>query len=153
MRRRQIGLQLDRAPIARDCRLELLLLRERIAEMKVSLEIVRLGGDRPTQAISSLCQPVRPLEHRPEIVMRHSETGVELGGFAQTRDGLVQPSEAGKRYPEIAVRLLGGGIEPDRLVQDLDRLLVIAALNRGDAEEMMCAGMQGVTGDRFLCGC
>ena len=153
MRHWRIGPQLDRAPVACGCRLELFLLIERIAEMQVSVDVIRLGGDRPTQAIRGLFHPVRPLQHRPEIVMRHGKAGIELGGFAQARDRLVQTSEAGKRYSEIVVRLFGVGVEPDGLMQQLERFLVIAMLNRDDPEQVMGAGMRGMVGDRFLCRC
>jgi len=150
MRRRQIGLQLDRAPVARDRPLELFLLIERIGEMKVSVEVIawrRSPGAGYPPPLASGC----PLQHRPEIVMRHGKAGIEFRWPCPSSRRLVQSSEAGKRYSEFCAPVRRR-VEPDGLVQQLDRLLVIATLNRGDPEQVMRAGMQGMTGDRFLCG-
>src|SRR5438128_7673721 len=104
--------------------------------MKVSLEVIWLRGDRSTQALPGRLQPVCPLQHRPEIVVRDGKPGIELGGFAQARDRFVETPEAGQRDPEIVVRLLGRGVEPDRLVEDLDGLPMIATLDRDDPEQV-----------------
>ena len=152
MRRRQVGPQLDRAPVAGGCPLELLLLIKGVAEMKVGVEVIRLDGDRLTQAIPRLFQPVRPLQDRPEIVMRRGKPGIDLCSLAQAGERLVGTAEPGKRNPEIVVHLFGGGVEPDRLLEELDRFLVIAALNRDDPEQVARPGMSRMMSDRFRCG-
>src|SRR5438445_5524433 len=108
MRRRQVGPQLDRAPVAGGCPLELLLLIKGVAEMKVGVEVIRLDADRLTQAIPRLFQPVRSLQHRPEIVMPRAKPRLDSDTLAPAGERLVATAEPGKRTPGIVRRLFGG---------------------------------------------